>query len=39
MSSGCYVSPIDRTNASKREKFGEVIDKQRNLWLTIFFGE
>ncbi len=27
ISSGCYVPPIERTNASMREKFGEVIDK------------
>ena len=27
ISSGCYIPPIERTNASMREKFGEVIDK------------
>lgn len=27
ISSGCYIPPIERTNASLREKFGEVIDK------------
>ena len=27
ISSGCYVPPIERTNADMREKFGEVIDK------------
>ena len=27
ISSGAYVPPIERTNASMREKFGEVIDK------------
>jgi 3-oxoacyl-[acyl-carrier-protein] synthase III len=26
ISSGCYIPPIERTNASMREKFGEVID-------------
>jgi 3-oxoacyl-[acyl-carrier-protein] synthase III len=30
ISSGCYLPPIERTNASMREKFGEVIDKFGN---------
>jgi 3-oxoacyl-[acyl-carrier-protein] synthase-3 len=27
ISSGCYIPPIERTNASMREKFGDVVDK------------
>lgn len=30
IASGCYVPPIERSNAAMRERFGEVIDKFQN---------